>query len=528
MEISEEQRLDEIRGRYHAGDPLNLSAIQVECPHLLEGLFDPAGFRGWRETLEAAGVDVERMVVSPLVEVECLHCGYRDASISRHLADMHSQTAAEYRRDFRTGETQSEEMRSVRMGLRHGRPGMMVMPHWEPAWSELYALDRLHYCHLRGHPMNRAYWTSREPGLEGYLRRLFVHWEPALEAIGLDPDQERSSPKIVHDKDHAKIRNRLREAYTNDPHSLRPFTAHAKGHGALLRSAILAYGTFESALADAGIDPAALIPELEFPAEIEKRDRMLDACRSWLRERKVRDESALAALFAEYDVTMRTFYGRWRTVIAQLGSSPKVFFRSLSAGDCPTPEAVIAALQARERAGLPMDSESVSLDAVGLRIDVEKHFGSLVKACEAAGITRRGRNFATRHYKEPEEVLSTLRRWHQDGRSLYAVDLLETNEGRTIHKWAIRYFGEFQTALKKAGLDIDGRKRHSFPERVRYPDAASVIEGIHARHRAGLGLERTAVMTFLANEGDATLVKAACRDFGSWKAALLRAELPPT
>ena len=528
MKTTQEQRLAEIRDRFRAREPLNLSAIQIECPHLLEGLFDPANFQGWRETLEAAGVDVARMVTSPLVEVECLHCGYRESSIVNHLAEVHSQTATEYRREFRSGETRSEEMRSLIMGLRHGRPAKMVMPHWEPAWSELYALDRLHYYHLRGYPMNRAYWTTHEPGLEGYLRRLFVHWEPVLEEIGLNPDQERCSQKVVLDEDHEKIRRRLRKAYQSNPVSLRPIKAHSKGHGALLRSAVLAYDTYEAALTDAGIDPVKVMPEFGIPAEIEKRDRLDKTCRHWQRKHSSRDDVAIAALYQEFNQTVRTFYGSWRLVIARQGTLPKNFFCSPATNDYPTPESVIAALQARERIGLPMDYVTVDLDAMGLRLAAEKHFGSMDKASDAAGIIRRGHNFALRHYKEPKEVLAVLQKWHRDGRSLYPSDLLDSSEGRIIHKWALRYFGKYKTALKEAGLKLDGRKMDSFRERVRYPDAASVLEGIRARRRAGLGLKRDDLMTLREKGGDRLLVLAACRDFGSWKAGLHHAGITST
>lgn len=519
----EERCLKEIRERERRGEPLNLSAIQVECPHLLEGLFDPADFRGWRETLEAAGVAIDRMVVSPLVEVECLHCGYRAAHLSKHLAHDHEQTAAEYRREFRAGETQSEELRAERMGQRHGRPARIVMPHWEPAWSELYALDRLHYCHLRGHPANRAYWTKNEPGLEGYLRRLFVHWEPVLEAIGLDPDRERAARKIVTYDDRAEIRRQLRGLFATHPEALRLASVATTRHRSLLRSAILVYGSFEEALEDAGIEPTTVMPELNAPAERNKRRRLLAECRRWIREVGSRDELRLAALFEEFDDTVRAFYGTWRTLIALLGSSPQRFFHSPSTGSCRTPESVVAALQARERAGLPMSEPAIILDWSGLRHDAQTHFGSLSKACHAAGISRRERSFASRHYKQAEDLVARLKHWHDDGRSLYPVDLLNDREGRIIHKWARRYFGDYQKALEAAGLEGTGRKSHSFPERVRYPDAASVLEGIRARERAGLSLNRNAVLGLRENGGDRTLVLAGSREFGTWEAAVFEA-----
>jgi hypothetical protein len=52
--ISNAERSTEILTRFANKDPLNLSAVNVEAPWLLDGLFDPENFKGWRETIELA------------------------------------------------------------------------------------------------------------------------------------------------------------------------------------------------------------------------------------------------------------------------------------------------------------------------------------------------------------------------------------------------------------------------------------------------------------------------------------------
>jgi hypothetical protein len=56
--ISDVECSAEIVQRFKNKDPLNLSAIKVECPSLLEGLFDAKNFKSWREWIELAGVDI--------------------------------------------------------------------------------------------------------------------------------------------------------------------------------------------------------------------------------------------------------------------------------------------------------------------------------------------------------------------------------------------------------------------------------------------------------------------------------------
>ncbi len=63
MPRTNESRLDEIRARFRERQPLNLSAVEVECPWLLDRLFEPDHCVGWRASLEAAGVPPEQIAV---------------------------------------------------------------------------------------------------------------------------------------------------------------------------------------------------------------------------------------------------------------------------------------------------------------------------------------------------------------------------------------------------------------------------------------------------------------------------------
>ena len=83
--ISEKKCLAGIRERFKKQEPLKLAAVETEAPSLLEGLFDPGKFRGWRETIEQAGIDIEAIRIEPLTAVTCLECGFAGERLWSHI-----------------------------------------------------------------------------------------------------------------------------------------------------------------------------------------------------------------------------------------------------------------------------------------------------------------------------------------------------------------------------------------------------------------------------------------------------------
>lgn len=517
-----QRRIREIRARHALGDPLNLSAVRMACPDLLEGLFEAADFRGWRESLEAAGLSYDTIHISPLADATCLICGARDYHLGKHLKHFHGINAEEYREQFPDGEVMSEEARRQKMGNRYGSASRVVLPHWEPAWSRLYALDRLHHYRRLGYPMNRAYWTINEPSLEGFLRRLYTYWDPALEAIGLNPAEERAARKSPNYDDKAKIRAQLAAVAAKDPTRLRPGLLSKASEVVLIRSAILTYGNYETALEDAGVDIAAAAPAYQEPGGLRRRDRTLAEGRRWLRDNRVRDLKKQAALYRKFDEPVRMFFGSWSTFIALLGSSPLEFFNAPSTSSFPTRESVIRALKQRQKAGLPMLQSFLHVDDAGLYERAVAYFGTLAKAMKAAGVTLTPHAFGARHYKTPKSVLEALKSRAAAGRSMFAVTFFEDSQGRILHKWCRRYFGTFEAAMTAAGLSFE-RKPKDGSAQIIYPDSAAVLDAIRKRAQEGASLNRHAMAGTKATGGDMTLCLAAAREFGGWPAALFEA-----
>jgi hypothetical protein len=70
-------------------------------------------------------------------------------------------SAEEYRGAHPAAETSSEAHRAQMMSNRHGRPAKAIIPHWEPAWSRNYALDRIHEFSRQGIPLYYTHGSIR-------------------------------------------------------------------------------------------------------------------------------------------------------------------------------------------------------------------------------------------------------------------------------------------------------------------------------------------------------------------------------
>jgi hypothetical protein len=88
-----------------------------------------------------------------------------------------------------------------------------------------------------------------------------------------------------------------------------------------------------------------------------------------------------------------------------------------------------------------------------------------------------------------------------------------TNERPRLVRAACAQFGTWQAALDAAGLgEVPARRALMSPQEVK--------QGLQARHRRGKAM--TAVAT---QREDGRLVYAACKHFGTWKAAMRAAGL---
>lgn len=245
---------NEIRARFRGRQPLNLSAVKRTAPELIEGLFDPSEFIGWRSALLACGIDPDETVTELEETVPCLLCEFEGQTLMSHLRRAHEFEAGEYRREFPEADLVSEAFLAHRCKLRARRTGR-ELPHWEACWSPEYALDRLHHYRLRGDSVHFRNVIKLDSKLLMYVWRAFPSYDAALERIGLVPAE-------VHVMEHRQWsrENILRTLKQRemDGGSF-GIAAMKRDFAGLIRASTALFGSYENALLAVNLDPRKLV-----------------------------------------------------------------------------------------------------------------------------------------------------------------------------------------------------------------------------------------------------------------------------
>ena len=455
--ISDAERSAGIVQRFENKDPLNLSAIAVECPWLLEGLFQAKRFKGWRESIELAGVAIGEIRIEPIGSVTCEECGFIGETLWSHLAHAHGMNAADYRDAHPAAESSSEAHRARMMADRHGFPAKTLMSHWEPAWSRNYALDRIHQFSKQGIPLNYSYLARHEPGLPAYVRRIFPSWDEGLAAAGINVEKTR----LAKEPTHLSV-DQLLELLQKDEKE-RPAQLHIRAaRSATCKTAITAafrhFGSYENALTAAGIDPLTKIPALKNRAKLKARDKLLSEISEGMKKRLPYDPVNAKKFIDLHSPSIKDFYGSWANFATSLGLVERDLFNSPDHRIYDSKAACITALQERAKVGLSLRQADVRVDNPSLEIMGQKHFGNHAHALKEAAVQRLPRSIAMRDYASGDELLAEIRRRYQKGETLYQTDLDRNGSARTLIRWSSRYFGSYSNALVAAGVPHPGSK----------------------------------------------------------------------
>lgn len=455
--ISDSERSAEILKRFENKDPLNLSAVEVECPRLLEGLFDAENFKGWRESIELVGVSIGKIRIAPLTGVTCAECGFHGETLWSHLSHAHGMNAADYRDAHPAAETSSEAHRADMMSNRHGRPAKTIIPHWEPAWSRNYALDRIHQFSKQGIPLHYSYVAKNEPGFPAYVRRIFPSWDAGLAAAGIDVANVRQAKEAICLSADQVVES-LREKEQEKPSQLH-IRASRSGNGkTVITAAFRHFGSYEKALIAAGIVPSTKIPALENKAKVQARENLILATLGNLKNRPPYLPADAKKFIDKHSPAIKDFYGSWANFSTSLERVERDIFNSPGHLIYDSKEACIAALQERAKVGLSLRQSDVRSDNPSLEIMGEKHFGSHSQALKEANVQRLPHSYDQRDYMNGDEVTAEIRRRYQNGESLYYNDLVHKDGDRSLMKWGMRYFGSFSEALAAAGVPHPGSK----------------------------------------------------------------------
>ncbi len=469
--ISDSQRSAEILKRFENGEPLNLSAVEVECPWLLEGLFDPENFKGWRESIELAGVPIGAIRIAPRTGVTCEECGFEGETLRSHLQHAHGVNVAGYHETHPAAETSSEASRAERMSNRHGRPAKTIIPHWEPAWSRNYALDRIHHFSKQGIPLHYSYLAKNEPGFPAYVRRAFKSWDAGLAAAGIEvANVRRAKEAICFSAD--QVVASLREKEQEKPSQLHIRASRSAGSKTVFSAAFRQFGSYEKALVAAGIDTASKLPALANKTKVKARESLIRETLKNLKNRPPYVPANVKQFIDRHSTAIKDFYGSWTNFATSLKRVERDLFNSPGHLLYDSKDACIAALRERAEVGLSLRQGDVRTDNPSLEIMGEKHFGSHAQALEAASVLRLPHSYDQRTYANGDEVVAAIRRRYQEGQSLHHSDLQQKDGDRCLLKWGARFFGSFPKALAAAGVPHPGNKK---AKRGRQPETGRII-----------------------------------------------------
>ena len=526
--ISETQRLTIIQDRYNNKQPLNLSAVAREDPQLLEGLFEPDHFVGWYETLEKAGIDYSDIHVHPSIIVTCQICGHEAENITNHLHDDHSMNAKEYLGAFPFhGETRCEEMRVYRRWMRRGKKPNTIIPHWEPAWSLLFVLDKIHTYYQKGIAVNYTNLAKNEPGLAAYGRKCLGSWDAALEAAGLNADEIREAKQQRHYNEETLIAELKKRLIKHKGRAGKLLTLSVKQRtcSLLVNQSFSVFKDYEAALSKAGIDPVTMIPALVDKGLMKDRETLIKAAKSWLKNNQPYEMPRVRQFLGEHDNAIYAFYGSWFNFFSSINTSNRTFFNSHGHLIYDSKELVIEGLKERHEAGLDIRDFAIRVDNPSLLCMVLKHFGNVSHARKAAGdLSLPEASFHLRLFKSADDILKVIRRRfaknpqfiHQPIHSCHYKD--EDFEAQVFMKWMKHFFGNHDNALDATGLEIP-------PKRASYHSRKDVIKGLQKRFADNLGMRQSDLLEVLDKGGDYLLSDAITKFFKGYSIALKAAGL---
>jgi hypothetical protein len=323
-------------------------------------------------------------------------------------------------------------------------------------------------------------------------------WRAAIEMAGFDYESIRLHRRAwTREELIAQVRAAVKSrARRKDAPSLSKLVVSY--HRAIQRL----FGGLRGVLLAAGIDPASV--QKRAPSEWSSNNALIDALRAYVARTPPPTSGQLFRSRLGRQAVFR--FGSRDAVIRKIGVSRWSPQRSRPV---PTADEVVRWLQARHRAGRHMSSEAANADSSRFVRACYKRFGSWPAAMQAAGL---GELIGGRvQLTSPEQVVRALRERHRRGIPMALKRT--TRESPRLVRAACAQFGTWQAALNAAGLGkVDVTRALLSPQEV--------VHGLQARHRRGRPM--TVVATQREEGG---LVDAACKHFGTWKAAVRAAGL---
>lgn len=353
-------------------------------------------------------------------------------------------------------------------------------------WTSRSAKALLLSLKLQGVDLAKPQSVGSYPGLKGSAIRYFGSWQGALKAIGIRPPEPPPPPEAIAERPSRQIASLGQEASLD---------RRASGEGRGFRMASGKKSTLDQKHPHA---PQALRPRFWTRAEL------LQAIRRTWDERKVVTIAAVqktAGHGVEY--AARRHFGGWSEALRAAGIDRKAAVEKR--------KRIIEAIRRAAREKEDVRGETVSqLNGWEVPMAATRVFGSWKEALDAAGVQARLGRKGTSWTKG--KVLERIRQAWQKGGNVTHSAVVRWNPG--LSQAGRRLFGvTWERILRKAG--VFGRRRGR---------SEWTRERVLATFRARGAVTRW--NRYLA-DGQTGLLAAAARHFGSCRAALEAAGIPP-
>lgn len=400
--LTRQQIIKALRKMHCREEPLNITAVKRYHPELIQAVYAAKPFWGWKQALKDAGLDYANIEVELQATISCALCGKLFRNLASHLKHKHGVDSEEYLMDYPDSDLMCEELRADRT-IRQNK----FLPHWEPAWSREYILDRVAEFHRQGYSMNYIDIQKVDPQLTGVVDHSFDEgtWGNVLTMIGMDP---------------LKLRREIGRRHRRYP------------------------------------DKKAVIQAIK--QRLKKGVRVIPY--SFLKGRW--REATLLRCGMEY-------FGSWPNALKAAGLDLKEALKRKGARKYQTKDDIIAGIRARQKRNWPLSIAEVIMGNKKRRecmlgVYGTKYFGSWAKALKAAGIDPkeyyRQLNVRRRKYPDANKVLQGIKQRIKRGRRLNSSALLcGPDRDIPLWRWAETFFGSWYKALKVAGLD-PGKVQH--------------------------------------------------------------------
>ncbi len=191
-------------------------------------------------------------------------------------------------------------------------------------------------------------------------------------------------------------------------------------------------------------------------------------------------------------------FGNWTKAMQEAGLD-------VQARETWPDERIIREIRKRHKEGLPLNYQSMKMDAPRLLDAAIKHFDSWQTAVQNAGLNyRRLRKVAP---LERDAIGRDLVKWADAHGEITSSALVRSD--RLLYYRAKKVFGSIEQAAKELGLPFRRKSRRWTPE--------AVLDELRQRQASGLPVNSKAIL-----EENSTLYHAARRHFGSYAAACKR------